>query len=84
MLSMQHNGRSRSRLALPLCLALMSMTSCAHPNGEGGASSSAICAIFDPIYLAEPDIAAISDDAARSIAAHNAIWEGECAKGSRQ
>lgn len=74
----QSHGRKRYGGALTLCLAMMLITSCVHRSDEPAASPNSACLIFEPIYLGEPDIAAISADLARKLAAHNLVWRDLC------
>lgn len=70
-------GLKRSGAALLCCLALTLTTSCAHQNGASQTDTTA-CLSFEPIYLGEADIAAISDGLARKLAGHNLAWEDLC------
>lgn len=74
------SGRRISAGVLLSCLALMSITSCVHQNGgsQASATNAVACLAFQPIYLDDVDIAAISLSLAEKIAAHNLIWEYRC------
>lgn len=67
-------------------LTLISMTGCAPReiaiNLKGGAeaANAVACAVFDPIYLHESEIAALTRKTKEKIAAHNAVFEKLCGK----
>jgi type II secretory pathway component PulL len=84
MLLAQCSALRKSVMAFLLCLAVVSITSCARHQSDRNedAQAKAACYIYQPIYLFDADISSLSDAAAKQIAAHNSIWETLCGEGS--
>lgn len=70
-----------------LCLSFLTLiwtTGCApreiaiNLKGGGEAANAVACAVFDPIYLHESEIAALTRKTREKIAAHNAVFEKLC------
>jgi hypothetical protein len=80
MESRQSGGRRLSVGALLALATLIATTGCDHLKSERPPQTVTDlgCIWFQPIYLPEPDIAALSDATKDVIAAHNGVWESVC------
>lgn len=81
MESRQSSGRRLFGAALLTLATLIVMTGCGHLKSDPPAQTVTDlgCIWFQPIYLPEPDIAALSDATKDALAEHNAVYETVCA-----
>lgn len=80
MESRQSKGRGISAAALLILATLIATTGCDPLKSERPIQTVTDlgCIWFQPIYLPEPDIAALSYATKDVIAAHNGVWESVC------
>lgn len=92
-LRLRSGRRSRLAMLLPSLLLAIAATGCANRGSGGDVTPAAMmpptingalgCGWVEPIYVSEASIAAMSDETAAAILAHNEAWRQVCGNASR-